>query len=307
MMRRPVNGILLLDKPKTFTSNGALQRVKRLFSAKKAGHTGSLDPEATGMLPICFGEATKFSQHLLDSSKSYTVTARLGEQTTTGDCEGEVIATKPVPPLSESQLNAVLQSFAGEIEQIPPMFSAIKHQGRPLYELARKGIEIERKPRRVTLFRIEFEAYSQGELRFNVHCTKGTYVRTLVEDIGKAIGCGAHVIELRRSSVDPYAGAPMYSLEELEAIAQEAGHAGLIKVLLPIETALQSFPCVKLSTAATFYLRMGQAVRAPFSFDAPFVRLLADDERFLGIGEVLADGRVKPHRLVSQADLPATG
>lgn len=307
MMRRPVNGILLLDKPKTFTSNGALQRVKRLYSAKKAGHTGSLDPEATGMLPICFGEATKFSQHLLDSSKSYTVTARLGEQTTTGDCEGDIIATKPVPSLSEQQLNAVLQSFAGEIEQIPPMFSAIKHQGRPLYELARKGIEIERKPRRITIFRIEFEAYANSDLRFNVHCTKGTYVRTLVEDIGNTIGCGGHVIELRRSSVDPYADSPMYSLEELESIANEAGHAGLLKVLLPIETALQSFPSVKLSTAAAFYLRMGQAVRAPFSLNAPFVRLLADDERFLGIGEVLADGRVKPHRLVSQAELPATG
>ncbi len=307
MMRRPVNGILLLDKPKTFTSNGALQRAKRLFSAKKAGHTGSLDPEATGMLPICFGEATKFSQHLLDSSKSYTVTARLGQQTNTGDCEGEIIATKPVPELSQAQLNAVLQSFFGETEQIPPMFSAIKHQGRPLYELARKGIEIERKSRRITIYRIEFEAYANHELRFNVHCTKGTYVRTLVEDIGNALGCGAHVIELRRTSVDPYANASMYSLEELEGVFNESGHGGLIKLLLPVETALQSFPSVKLSTAATFYLRMGQAVRAPFQLDAPFVRLLADDERFLGIGEVLADGRVKPHRLVSQNELPATG
>jgi tRNA pseudouridine55 synthase len=300
-MRRQVSGILLLDKPTAISSNGALQRVKRLFSAKKAGHTGSLDPLATGMLPLCFGEATKFSQFLLDSDKTYQVTAKLGVQTTTGDSEGEVVLTSTTAGLTTTAIEQVMTRYVGAIDQVPPMFSALKFQGKPLYELARKGIEIERKSRRITIFSLQFESYVNDELTFTVHCSKGTYVRTLVEDIGRDLGCGGHVIALRRLRVSPYHAAHMHTLPELEAIAEAAGHEGLLTCLLPVETAVQSFPAVKLSTAATFYLRMGQPVRSTLDMVSPLVRLLSEDARFLGIGEVLADGRVKPHRLVATA------
>lgn len=302
-MRRQVHGILLLDKPIDMTSNGALQRVKRLFNAKKAGHTGSLDPIATGMLPICFGEATKFSQFLLESDKSYCVVAKLGVQTTTGDREGEVIATQPVIGITASRIEDVMKTFLGDIEQIPPMFSALKHQGRPLYELARKGIEIERKPRSVKIFSSTLAAFNQDQFTFRVHCSKGTYVRTLVEDIGRELGCGAHVTELRRLAVSPYSDAIMYTLPALEAIFQRAGFDGLSAALLPVETAVQLFPAVKLSSSAAFYLRMGQPVRATFPINSSLVRLLSEDAKFLGIGEVMDDGRVKPHRLLSMQDI----
>lgn len=298
-MRRQVNGILLLDKPTAISSNGALQRVKRLFSAKKAGHTGSLDPLATGMLPLCFGEATKFSQFLLESDKTYHVTAKLGVRTTTGDSEGEILETSSTANVTPDAIERVMARYLGEIEQIPPMFSALKFQGKPLYELARKGIEIERKSRRITIFSLQFEGYANDELTFTVHCSKGTYVRTLVEDIARDLGCGGHVIGLRRLRVSPYHAAHMHTLPELEAIAESAGHEGLLACLLPVETAVESFPAVKLSTAATFYLRMGQPVRSTLDIVSPLVRLLSEDARFLGIGEVLSDGRVKPHRLVA--------
>lgn len=301
-MRRQIHGILLLDKPAQMTSNGALQKVKRLFQAKKAGHTGSLDPIATGMLPICFGEATKFSQFLLESDKVYQVVAKLGEKTTTGDTEGEVVAVKPLVNINEARIKEVASAFLGEIEQVPPMFSAIKHQGRPLYELARRGIEIKREPRKVHIFSLTVAAFEGDQLTFEVHCSKGTYIRTLVEDIGEVLGCGAHVIGLRRLSVTPYANALMYSLATLEQLADTRGQEGLLASLLPIETAVQVYPAVKLSTSATFYLRMGQSVRAPFALTSPLVRLFADDARFLGVGEVMPDGRVKPHRLLSSQD-----
>lgn len=300
LMRKSIHGILLLDKPANITSNGALQRVKRLFNAKKAGHTGSLDPIATGMLPICYGEATKFSQFLLDSDKSYQVIAKLGVQTTTGDKEGEIIHTRPVTAdITSQRITAVMQKFLGEIEQIPPMYSAIKHQGKPLYELARQGIEIERKARKVNIFSLELNNVQDDQFDFQVHCSKGTYVRTLVEDIGLELGCGAHVTELRRLTVTPYGTARMHTLAALEALAESAGSDGLAACLLPIESAVQVFPAVKLTTSAAFYLRMGQSVRASFPLDSQFVRLLTEQEKFLGIGEVMPDGRVKPHRLVS--------
>ncbi len=299
-MRRQVNGILLLDKPAEMTSNGALQRVKRLFNAKKAGHTGSLDPIATGMLPICFGEATKFSQFLLDSDKSYHVVAKLGVQTTTGDTEGEVVEVKPIVGVTDERVTAVMQGFMGDIQQIPPMYSAIKHQGKPLYELARRGIQIERKPRHVHIFDIELLDLTTDELTFRVHCSKGTYIRTLVEDIAAQLGCGAHVVELRRIAVTPYGDARMYTLPALEKIYQEAGLDALDSCLLPVETAVQLFPTVQLSTAAAFYLRMGQPIRTTLPVNSVLVRLVSEDARFLGIGEVMSDGRVKPHRLVSQ-------
>lgn len=301
-MRRQINGILLLDKPLHLSSNGALQRVKRLFNAKKAGHTGSLDPLATGMLPLCFGEATKFSQFLLESNKRYAVIAKLGVQTTTGDTEGEVVATLPVPLLDETKLNAVLANFVGEIEQVPPMFSALKVQGKPLYELARKGIEVERKSRRITIFSLTLEKYDaeQNEVHLEVHCSKGTYVRTLVEDIGHKLGCGAHVKQLRRTIVTPYDNAKMYTLPELEDILAASGYEGLNHCLLPIETSVETYPIVQLSTSAAFYLKTGQAVRTTLPTDSTLVRLVSEETGFLGMGEVLPDGRVKPHRLVSQ-------
>lgn len=299
-MRRNINGILLLDKPDGMTSNGALQRVKRLFGAKKAGHTGSLDPIATGMLPLCFGEATKFSQFLLESNKSYYVTAKLGEQTNTGDSEGTIIATKPVVGVTQQRIQQVLEKFIGEIDQVPPMFSAIKVQGKPLYELARKGIEIERKSRRVTIFSLDLIRCESDQLSLQVHCSKGTYIRTLVEDIGRELDCGAHVIELRRTNVTPYDNALMYTLPALEAIAVSAGIGGLDACLLPVETAVQIFPAVQLSTSAAFYLRMGQPIRTNLPAETSLVRLVAEDGRFLGMGEVTLDGMVKPHRLVAQ-------
>ena len=299
MQRRHIHGILLLDKPAGMTSNGALQRVKRLFNAKKAGHTGSLDPIATGMLPLCFGEATKFSQFLLESSKSYRVVARLGIQTTTGDSEGEIVATRPLINVTASRIQQVMNAFMGVIEQIPPMYSAIKYQGKPLYELARQGIEIDRKPRRVTIYSLTLEEWAHDHFTFRVHCSKGTYVRTLVEDIGHQLGCGGHVTELRSTMVQPYGDAMMYTLSALEVITQTAGQDGLLACLLPAETAVSVFPAVQLSTSAAFYLRMGQPVRVTFPIESSLVRLVLEDGRFLGMGEVMLDGRVKPHRLLA--------
>jgi tRNA pseudouridine55 synthase len=303
-MRRSVNGILLLDKPLGLTSNGALQRMKHLFQAKKAGHTGSLDPLATGMLPLCFGEATKFSQFLLDSDKTYQVIAQLGATTNTGDREGEITSESAVPELTPASIHEVVQQFIGEIDQIPPMFSALKVQGRPLYELARKGIEIERKSRRIKIFSLLETGYNAEakQLSFVVHCSKGTYVRTLVEDMGKVFGCGAHVAELRRTQVTPYESMQVYTEEALRQIADTKGLTGLYACLLPLETAVQVFPGIKLSTSAAFYLRMGQPVRATIPLNSPMVRLFSEDGRFLGVGEVTEDGRVKPFRLLSTTE-----
>lgn len=298
-MRRAINGILLLDKPINVTSNGALQKIKRLFNAKKAGHTGSLDPIATGMLPICFGEATKFSQFLLDSDKSYRVTAKLGIQTSTGDIEGEVIATHPVIDITAERILQAMQKFIGEIDQIPPMYSAIKYQGQPLYTLARQGIQIDRKPRRIKIFSLQLENFDNDQFTFTVQCSKGTYVRTLVEDIGREVGCGGHVIALRRLTVTPYGDAVMYTQSALETLAESTSVDVLLSCLLPVETSVQLFPVIQLSTSAAFYLRTGQPVRTAFPLDASLVRLMSEDGKFLGIGEVMPDGRVKPHRLVS--------
>jgi tRNA pseudouridine55 synthase len=298
--RVAINGILLVDKPIGMSSNGALQRAKRLFNAKKVGHTGSLDPLATGMLPLCFGEATKFSQYLLDSDKVYVTTAQLGIQTTTGDKEGEVLASYPVLEHHLQMLDQVLPQFRGSIEQIPPMFSALKHEGKPLYQLARKGIEVERKPRQVTIHRLELLSQTKDQIMLRVRCSKGTYIRTLVEDIGRALGCGAHVSELRRLTVLPYHNSVMYTFDALEKIAAELGHTALTQCLLPMETSIQHLPALQLSPSAAFYLRMGQNVRTNATFDNTLLRLLAEDGRFLGLGEVLGDGVVKPHRLLAQ-------
>lgn len=299
IIRRQVDGILLLDKPPDISSNGALQRVKRLFRAKKAGHTGSLDPIATGMLPLCFGEATKFSQFLLDSDKTYHVVAKLGEQTSTGDIEGEVIATASTADITSERLQAVMQGMIGEIEQVPPMFSALKHQGKPLYELARKGIEVERKPRLISIFSLQLIDFQKDEFSFKVHCSKGTYVRTLVEDIARSLNCLAHVTALRRVNVSPYDGATMYTLPQLEAILADAGEEALASCLLPVESSVQIYPAINLPAASAFYLRQGQPIRANFPADNKLVRLYEEDMTFLGMGEPMADGRIKPYRLIA--------
>lgn len=298
-MRRNINGILLLDKPINMTSNGALQRAKRLFSAKKAGHTGSLDPIATGMLPLCFGEATKFSQYLLDSDKTYFVTAKLGVTTTTGDSEGSVLQTAPIVNVTANRITEIMQRFIGSIQQVPPMYSAIKHEGKPLYELARKGIEVERKPRTIRIFSLALDNLEDDVMTFTVHCSKGTYVRTLVEDISRELGCGGHVIALRRIYVAPYQRVSMVTMSDLEVMANENNFQQLSSCLLPVESSVESYPAVTLSTASAFYMKTGQPVRAISPAGASLVRLLAEDGRFLGMGEVMMDGRIKPHRLVA--------
>ncbi|KAA3626373.1 MAG: tRNA pseudouridine(55) synthase TruB [Proteobacteria bacterium] len=297
--RRNVHGVLLLDKPVGPTSNRALQMVKRLFNARKAGHTGSLDPLASGLLPICLGEATKFSGFLLDADKRYWVRMKLGETTTTGDADGELITTKPVPSLDFDSLSQVMGDFLGAIEQIPPMYSALRHEGKRLYELARKGEEVERKPRVVTIHALELLRVENTEAEFTVHCSKGTYVRTLVEDIGARLGCGAHVIALRRIGVGPYPGDGMVTLEELQASA-EAGEQALDALLLPIESSVQQWPEVQLSADSAYYLQMGQPVMVPRAPTSGWVRIYTAARRFIGVGEVLDDGRIAPRRMLQK-------
>lgn len=294
---RDVNGILLLDKPIGLSSNQALTQAKILFNAKKAGHTGSLDPLASGMLPICFGEATKFSQFLLEADKEYLVDAKLGIRTTTGDAEGEIISTKPVS-FTALQLERVLESFRGEIQQIPSMYSAIKFQGKPLYAYARQGIEIERPSRTVTIKELILLHATDDTLTIRVRCTKGTYIRTLVEDIGEVLGFGAHVSSLRRTYVEPYITAQMTSLEELRHV-KENNIDELDTLLRPIDSALSDWPEIRLSSSVAYYLKQGQPVIVPRAPTSGWVRLFVDDDSFMGVGEVLDDGRVAPRRLTS--------
>lgn len=296
---RNVNGVLLLDKPVGMSSNLALQIVKRLFNANKAGHTGSLDPLASGLLPICFGEATKASGFLLDADKHYRVRCKLGEKTATGDTEGEVIERRPVEGIDAARLETVFAQFRGELEQIPPMYSAVKHQGQRLYTLARQGVEVAREPRRIVIHELTLLGLELPSFDIDVRCTKGTYVRTLAEDIGEALGCGAHVTELRRLGVGPYDAANMVSLDTLKELAAgEGGVAALDAHIFPTESALTQWPDVRLSPDATFYLRQGQAVVVPHAPTSGWVRLYAPDQRFLGMGQILDDGRVAPKRMM---------
>ncbi|MEZ5543085.1 MAG: tRNA pseudouridine(55) synthase TruB [Pseudomonadota bacterium] len=295
---RKVNGILLLDKPAGLTSNAALQQVKQLYQASKAGHTGSLDPLATGLLPICFGEATKISGFLLDADKRYHVFCRFGERTTTGDAEGEVVERLPTDSVSAAAIRSALDSFRGDIQQVPPMYSALKHKGERLYKLARQGVEVEREPRTVTIHAIELLSWRDATAEISVHCSKGTYVRTLVEDIGAALGCGAHVTALRRIGVGPFDAADMYELAALQALAAE-GYAALDRILLPVESGLAQWPGVRLSGDAAFYLRQGQPVQVPQAPPRGWVRLYEGERQFMGMGEILDDGRVAPRRLMA--------
>lgn len=298
--KRSLNGILLLDKPLDMSSNMALQIAKRLFAARKAGHTGSLDPLATGLLPVCFGEATKFSQYLLSADKTYLVTMRLGVRTASGDTEGEVVATRAVPALTETDLEKIFDQFRGDIEQVPSMYSALKHQGQPLYKLARQGLTVARQSRRLTVYRLTVLKFSADTVQFELHCSKGTYVRTLVDDFGEALGCGAHVTELRRITVGAFTATQMIDLESLRNEFEANGPASLDHYLLPVQAGLAHWPELTVAESAAFYLRQGHAVVIPQAPLSGWMRLVNKQNQFLGIGEMQEDGRVAPRRLITK-------
>lgn len=305
---RAISGMLLLDKPKGMSSNGALQRCKRLFKANKAGHTGSLDPMATGVLPICFGEATKFSQYLLDADKHYIARVRLGVTTRSGDAEGELLGEQDASYVTDGLLAEKIADFRGDIRQIPSMFSALKYQGTPLYELARQGVEIERPARPITIYYLEVSAIEivdgYAEFTMEVHCSKGTYIRTLAEDIGLALGCGAHINALRRTKAGQFELSNTVTLDEIEQFL-EAGNPvdGLDQHLLPVDSMLQQFPQVQLNDDCCRYFRLGQQVMHTevyrFAEESAIVRVLTEAGEFLGLGEVV-EGCVAPRRLIAQ-------
>lgn len=312
MARRPrgreVNGVVLLDKPGGISSNRALQQVKRLFDAAKAGHTGALDPLATGMLPLCFGEATKFSQFVLDADKRYRATAKLGVRTDSSDADGAVVEEKPVIGVTAERVRQLLANeFTGQITQVPSMFSALKHNGQPLYKLARKGIEVEVKSRQVTIHAIELLDFRGDELDIEVHCSKGTYIRSIVEDLGLMLECGAHVTQLRRLDAGPYRAAQMLTLDQLQALAakdaengeKEGAFTALDKVLLPVWSAVEHLPRVRLNPLQSKQIQNGQAVRDIELVDAEALLLFDQaEEQFFGLGSVSADGALVARRLI---------
>jgi len=304
---RAINGVLLLDKPYEMSSNHALQKVKRLYFAQKAGHTGALDPLATGMLPICLGEGTKFSQFLLDTDKTYQVTAKLGIRTTTSDIDGEIVAEKPVN-VSAEQLATALDAFRGTTQQVPSMYSALKYQGQPLYKYAREGIEVPRESREITVFNLELLRFEGDEVDLDIHVSKGTYIRTIVDDLGELLGCGAHVANLRRSAVGDYPIEKMVTMEQLEELLVEAQEKELVPaelldpLLLPMNTACGDIPSVFIDDMSANFLRHGNPVQAA---NAPLDGLVqvyigndkADGE-FIGVGIIDADGMLAPKRIV---------
>ncbi|MDN5863276.1 MAG: tRNA pseudouridine(55) synthase TruB [Salinisphaera sp.] len=294
---RAVDGILLLDKAPGLSSNAALQQVKRLFDARKAGHTGSLDVLATGLLPVCLGQATKVSAFLLDADKTYWVRAQLGTKTTTGDAEGEILAQGTPPALDAAQIQSALAGLHGEQEQVPPMYSAVKHHGRRLYELAREGVEVERVARRIRIHEFTLLERSERELVLRVRCSKGTYVRTLVETLAEALGTCGHVGALRREVVGPFHAQAMLTCVSLAAVAEQEGAGGLDRFLLPIEAALTDWPAMDMDPDSLFYLRRGQPVQLPRAPTSGWVRLHDPNGRLVAAGEVLEDGRIAPRRL----------
>ncbi len=295
-----VDGVLLFDKPVGLTSNQALQTVKRLLNACKAGHTGSLDPIATGLLPLFFGEATKLTQFLLNADKRYWTVFKLGVSTTTFDSEGEVTATRPVT-VGLRDIEKALLRFQGEIEQIPPMYSAIKHNGEALYKLARAGVEVEREPRPVTLYEIKTLGFQDDLLTLEIACSKGTYIRTLAHDLGEILGCGAHVVQLRRLASGDVSIDKAVTLDQLEALASPAERAQLLQ---PVDSVLHAVPDVHLTSLAAHYLKQGQSVSARHGLAPGWVRLYEGDSRFLGMGQVLDDGQVAPRRLLVLTESP---
>ena len=300
---RQVSGLLVLDKPGGITSNAALQRAKRLFGAAKAGHTGSLDPLATGVLPICFGEATKFSQFLLDADKAYTSTFMLGVGTDTGDAAGDMLAQASASHITLDTTARAMAALTGPIKQVPPMYSALKVDGRPLYKLARAGEHVERQPRPVNILRFDLLAFQAGEiatLEVAVQCSKGTYIRVLAEDLGATLGLPAHVSALRRCQSGPFDLSTARTLDQLSRQREEGSEEALDTLLAPIEACMPHLPRVELSEAATFYMRKGQPVVVPNGPQSGMVRIADAGGAFLGVGQVREDGKLAPRRLLSQ-------
>lgn len=295
---RDIHGVFLLDKPQGMSSNDIMQKVKRIFQANKAGHTGALDPLATGMLPICLGEATKFSQFLLDADKRYLVTAKLGERTDTSDAEGQIVEIRDVKVKTPDILTA-LEQFRGNILQVPTMFSALKHNGKPLYEYARQGITVEREARPITIFELNFVEYNAPYLTLEVHCSKGTYIRTLVDDLGEALGCGAHVTMLRRTAVADYPTEKMLDWHALQSLAEQQDLSLLDALLLPMDTAVAKLPALTLNESQTQGIGFGQRIK----FDNPNrlqgqARLFSHENRFLGVAVIDENNVIRPQRLV---------
>jgi tRNA pseudouridine55 synthase len=292
-IKKNINGILLLDKPLGFSSNQALQKVKWLFSAAKAGHTGTLDPLATGLLPICLGEATKFAQYITDANKTYFATIKLGATTTTGDAEGAVLTTSQMH-VSQAQFQQACLQFLGVINQIPPMYSALKHEGKALYEYARAGVDIAREARTITIQNIIVDTFVADVAQITVTCSKGTYIRTLAEDIGAKLGCGAHLIGLRRTETAGYNLPQAITIEQLEAMPVEAREA----LLLPVDSAIESLPKVTLNIDAAHFIMQGQSVWQSGKIPASELRLYDELKSFLGIGFLQEDGKIAPKRLI---------
>lgn len=294
---RNINGIVILDKAEGLSSNAALQEVKRIFNANKAGHTGSLDPLATGVLPLCLGEATKVSQFLLDSDKRYRTKIKFGARTDSGDKAGSIIESCTNFSVSTSDIEKALTNFRGEIEQLPPMHSALKVNGVPLYKMARKGIEIERDKRKVTIYEIALLSFTDDIIELDVSCSKGTYIRTIADDLGQALGCGAHIIELRRTK------AGVFSLEEsieataLDNLKAEQGLEAIDKRLIPMDQAITELPEVILPSVTASHIKNGQAVIVRHLPEEGLVRLY-EEEQFIGIGSIDDDGKVAPRRLI---------
>ena len=301
---RDIHGVLLLDKPQGASSNDVLQKVKRLYNANRAGHTGALDPLATGMLPICLGEATKFSQYLLDSDKRYRVIARLGQRTDTSDADGQIVEERPVT-FTDAQLAEALESFRGDTQQVPSMYSALKYQGKKLYEYARQGIEVPREARPITVYELLFIRHEGNELELEIHCSKGTYIRTIIDDLGEKLGCGAHVIFLRRLAVSKYPVERMVTLEQLREYVEQAEQQGipasqlLDPLLMPMDSPASDFPVVNIPSVVAAYFKNGQPVRASQAPASGLVRVTeGDDAQFIGMAEIDDEGRVAPRRLV---------
>ncbi|MGD6737295.1 tRNA pseudouridine(55) synthase TruB [Photobacterium leiognathi subsp. mandapamensis] len=303
---RPINGVILVDKPTGISSNDTLQKVKRIFFAQKAGHTGALDPLATGMLPICFGEATKFSQFLLDSDKRYRVIAKLGERTDTSDSDGEVVETREVK-VDRGQLERCIAKFRGTTDQIPSMYSALKYKGRKLYEYAREGVEVPRESRKITVYSVDLLRFENNEVEMELHVSKGTYIRTIVDDLGEMLGCGAHVIMLRRTGVSNFPYERMVTIEQLQAILDDAKandvEPGTVldPLLLPTDTAVQDLPEVNILPAIAVHVLNGNPVQAGrVPAEGTLVRITVGQEReFIGVGVIDAKGMLAPKRVMA--------
>lgn len=300
-IKRAINGVLLLNKPSGISSNTALQQVKRLFHAEKAGHTGSLDPLATGLLPICLGEATKFSQFLLDHDKAYHVVAKLGIRTDTFDAEGAIISQASVADYTLAELDQAFDAFRGESQQVPSMFSALKHQGQPLYKLARQGREVERPARPIRIDQLDVLSYEKHKhlLEFHVHCSKGTYIRSLVDDFGMQLGCAAHVVKLHRTAVGHFQAAQMHDLSLLKAHYKENDMTALDCYLLPITETVNHLPQLTLSDADTEAISQGKKItRDDYQTVSGIVALFTPNKNFIGIGEIVENNTLKPKRLM---------